>query len=71
MQISDWYLQGLCIRRQRCVAWWNHGNVTFALGPVTFDPEIIFLSLVNIFIENPRKQPRDPRVHPKKNLTEP
>jgi hypothetical protein len=24
----------------RCVAWWNRGDMTFDLGPVTLDPEI-------------------------------
>jgi hypothetical protein len=28
-----------------CFAWWNHGTVTFDLGPVTFDPEIPFRSV--------------------------
>jgi hypothetical protein len=37
MKIFYWCLQGWCIRGQRCVVWWNLGDVIFYLGAVTLN----------------------------------
>jgi hypothetical protein len=48
MKILDWYLQGWCIRGQRCVAWCNRGDVTFDLGAVILNLKFPFtLYLLN------------------------